>query len=465
MAGFEPHVFITDVLLFAVVGAVALAARRAWRDPHWRGTLRAVCSDRRAAWGLVVLAPYLAVTLLDSLHLSPQVGEQDGEPVYSTRVLSVLDLALTGLRERRESTYSAPLAVRSFSKETVERDGVATKGYPRLAHGGAHLEDEGGRLADVALRGALGAGAGAAAWLAMVVAGSALLARRRTGVAAALRCGLGSPGALRTALVTALAILAVGGAVAALGARYHVLGTDKVGQDILYLTLKNFRTGISIGLLTTIALLPLAVLLGIAAGYFRGKADDIIQYAYITLNSIPGVLLIAAAILTLTIFFDANPDLFESNERRADLRLVCLCLILGLTSWTGLCRLLRAETLKVSEMEYVHAAHALGVRPFTVMVRHIFPNVAHLVLIATVMDFSGLVLAEAVLSYIGIGVDPTSNSFGLMINAARQELSRTPAVWWPLASAFVFMSLLVLAVNFIADAVRDVLDPRLAKAA
>jgi len=462
--GFDYHLYVTDLLLFLVAAAAAWSLRGAWQDPRWRETLRSILADRRAAWGLVVLAPYVAVALVDSVHFSPQVGERDGEPVYSTASLSLLDVALSPLRESRESTYSAPLAVRSFAKESIEGEGgVSVKGYPRLEHAGSHLEDETGHAADVLLRALAGAALAGALWLALA---AAIAGRRRgpAGVAAALGGILRAPSPLRTALLTALGLLLPAGAVVALAPHYHVLGTDKVGQDILYLTLKNFRTGIAIGLLTTIAMLPLAIILGIAAGYFRGKVDDVIQYVYITLNSIPGVLLIAAAILTLTIFFDSHPDLFESNERRSDLRLLCLCLILGLTSWTGLCRLLRAETLKVSEMEYVQAAHALGVSPPAVIGRHIFPNVAHLVLIATVMDFSGLVLAEAVLSYIGIGVDPTSNSFGLMINAARQELSRSPVVWWPLASAFVFMSLLVLAVNFVADAVRDTLDPRLVRA-
>jgi len=88
-------------------------------------------------------------------------------------------------------------------------------------------------------------------------------------------------------------------------------------------------------------------------------------------------------------------------------------------------------------------------------------NVMHIVLIAVVMDFSGLILAEAVLSYVGVGVDPTMNSFGTMINAARMEMARDPMVWWSLASAFAFMLLLVLSANLFADAVRDAFDPRI----
>jgi peptide/nickel transport system permease protein len=149
---------------------------------------------------------------------------------------------------------------------------------------------------------------------------------------------------------------------------------------------------------------------------------------------------------------------------RADLRLLFLCLILGVTSWTGLCRLLRGEAMKLREMDYVQAATAFGVGHFTIIVRHILPNVMHIVLISLVLDFSGLVLAEAVLSYVNIGVDPTMNSWGNMINSARLEMAREPIVWWSLIAALLFMFTLVLSANLFSDVVRDAFDPRLRQA-
>jgi peptide/nickel transport system permease protein len=175
------------------------------------------------------------------------------------------------------------------------------------------------------------------------------------------------------------------------------------------------------------------------------------------------VLLIAAAILMLQVYMTNNADQFESLVQRADLRLLFLCIILGVTSWTGLCRLLRGESLKLREVDYVQSAKALGVRHSTIIGRHILPNVLHIVMITVVLDFSGLVLAEAVLSYVNIGVDPTMNSWGNMINGARLELAREPIVWWSLSAAFVFMFTLVLAANLLADVVRDAFDPRLAR--
>jgi peptide/nickel transport system permease protein len=160
------------------------------------------------------------------------------------------------------------------------------------------------------------------------------------------------------------------------------------------------------------------------------------------------------------VYMANNAAAFTSLIVRADMRLLFLCLILGVTSWTGLCRLLRAETLKLREMEYVQAARALGVGRGMILLRHILPNVMHIVLISVVLDFSSLVLAEAVLSYINIGVDPTTYSWGNMINSARLEMAREPVVWWSLVASFVFMFTLVLAANLFADTVRNAFDPR-----
>ena len=220
---------------------------------------------------------------------------------------------------------------------------------------------------------------------------------------------------------------------------YHVLGTDLGGADVLYQSLKGVRTGVLLGTLSTLIMLPIAVTLGVMAGYFKGWVDDVVQYLYTTLSSIPGILLIAASVLLFQVYIDLNPDFFSMGMEKADARFIALCFILGVTSWSTLCRLIRAETLKISQLGYVQAAHAFGVSHVRILSRHILPNVVHIILITFVLDFSALVLAEAVLSYIGVGIDPSMGSWGNMINGARSELSREPAVWWTLTGAFFFM--------------------------
>jgi len=364
-----------------------------------------------------------------------------------------------------EKTYSAPFASQLYTKETIELPGgKQVRDYPRLKFGGAHLREPAReRAGDVAVT-ALQGGVYALALCGGLTFMLALWLARRRSI---------SPGAAWTMIrhgrdeipwrtfLSTVGLLALFVCLAtAFSAKYHIFGTDKVGQDVFYLALKSIRTGLMIGTLTTLVMLPFALLLGIMAGYFRGWVDDVIQYTYTTLSSIPGVLLIAAAVLILQVYMDSNQELFDTVAARADIRLLFLCVILGITSWTGLCRLLRGETLKVREMEFIQAATAFGVGHFRIIARHILPNVMHIVLISIVLDFSALVLAEAVLSYVGVGVDPSMQSWGNMINGARLEMAREPMVWWSLLAAFVFMFVLVLSANLFSDRVRDAFDPR-----
>ncbi|MDH3318700.1 MAG: ABC transporter permease [Betaproteobacteria bacterium] len=446
-----PVVLATDFLVWLLVLAVASFAWYSRRRAHLAAPWARVFRSRTAVASAVVLACYILVGLLDSLHYRPALPARDaGAPVaYSVEARSLLDLGLAPLRERFEKTYSAPLATRLFQREQVELpDGRTARDFPRLRHGGAHLEAEADWGKDVVLRALAGLAAAFALWSVVLICARRALVRRWPNVpwgAAAAALG---------------AILALAGPAAMLADGFHVLGTNQVGQDVLYQALKSIRTSLVIGTVTTLVLLPLGIMAGIAAGYFRGWVDDVIQYLYTTLNSIPGVLLIAAFVLMLQVFLDNHGDWFPTTAQRADMRLLGLCAILGLTSWTGLARLLRGEALKLSELEYIQAAHAFGVSHARILARHILPNVAHIVIITLVLDFSGLVLAEAVLSYVGVGVDPSTTSFGTMINAARLEMAREPMVWWSLAAAFVFMFALVLAANLFADAVRDGFDPR-----
>jgi peptide/nickel transport system permease protein len=446
-----PVLLATDALVWLLVAAVAAFAWYSARRPHLAAPWARVFRSRAAVASSVVLAAFVLAGLLDSLHFRPALAAKDAQaPVaYAVEVRSVLDVALAPLRNRNERSYSAPLATRLYEKQNLEQPGGGTlRDFPRLRHGGSHLKSEADWGKDVALRVLAGLAGASAAWALVVLGLRRSLVRRFPGV---------PWGAAYAALAL---LLALAGPAIALAQGYHVLGTDKIGQDVLYQALKSIRTSLVIGTLTTLVLLPAGIAAGVAAGYFKGWVDDIIQYVYTTLNSIPGVLLIAASVLMVQVYVDTSPDLFPTTAQRSDFRLLSLCVILGVLGWTGLARLLRGEALKLSELEYIQAAHAFGVSHARILARHILPNVSHIIVIALVMDFSGLVLAEAVLSYVGVGVDPSTTSFGTMINAARLEMAREPMVWWSLAAAFAFMFALVLAANLFADAVRDGFDPR-----
>ncbi len=458
----------TDAAIWLLVLAMLAYARFVLRRPNLRANWTKVFRDAPALASSVVLAACIVVTLADSVHYRPQLPPAAGAPAgsvaYDTRVHSLLDALLQVLIDAREKTYSRPLDYVGFTKESEEVDGQVVRVAPRLLHGGAHLKDPAREWAgDVTARGLGGALAGMLVALGVSALGVALVARRAgqgwSATARAIARGeTRTP--WRAAIVTLLLQGVFVGAIVALMGRYHVFGTDVTGNDVLYQTLKSIRTAFVIGALSTLFTLPLAVVLGILAGYFRGWVDELIQYLYTVLSSIPNILLIAALVLMVQVFLDKHPELFETGVERADLKLFLLCAVLGLTGWAGLCRLLRAETMKVRELEYVQAADAFGVADRRIMTRHVFPNVAHLMLIVTVLDFSSLILYEAVLAIVGVGVDPSMNSFGGMINYARNEMSRDPVVWWPFAAAFVFMVAMVLAANLFADGVRDAFDPR-----
>jgi peptide/nickel transport system permease protein len=443
----KPVLLWSDALFFLLVAICLGGIWWARRSPQLAVSWRDVGMSRAGVASATVLVFFVLVALLDSMHYRERLPHQPGETAqYGVEVLSALDALMKKQRTQTEKTYSAPLATHLFAKESrVDGQG---RDFPRLKFGGKHLEDAGDRDVDALKHGLIGLAAGLVIWAALYGAVRRWLRPRASWFA-------------WDALLWAMAVLLlVGGVLLALVPYYHVLGTDKVGQDVLYLTLKSIRTALLIGTLTTLSMLPAALLLGIVAGYKGGWIDDLIQYIYTVLNSIPGVLLIAASILMMQVVIDTHPEWFTTSAERADARLLSLCVIMGVTSWTGLCRLLRAETLKLRELDFVQAAQAFGVSNFSIMARHILPNVMHIVMISVVMDFSGLVLAEAVLSYVGIGVDPTTISFGTMINMARMELAREPMVWWSLIAAFCFMFVLVLAANLFADAVRDAFDPR-----
>ena len=441
----------TDIFVFILVAFGFIFIISASRREYWCAAWRQVRINPVAMVSLVVLALYASIALLDTVHF---VDRKTGA------TLSLLDWIAAPLREQVEKTYSAPFATHQYTKESVEiSDGKTIRSYPPLKYGGAHLKKTDSVIKDISKRIIQGTIQGII--LSIVLSGLILgtyhffskVFIRDTHSA---QKNTISKRAVLNIVKIAFAITIPLILLIHLSPHYHMLGTDKVGNDVFYRSIKSIRTGLVIGSVTTLIVIPFAIFLGVLAGYFGGFADDIIQYIYSTLASIPSVLLIVSFML-LVEFGESLGDI----AWRADRRLLSLCIIMGITSWTGLCRLIRGETLKLRELEYVQAALSFGVNRLRILLKHIIPNLMHIVLISFILRFSGLVLAEAVLAYIGIGVDPTMESWGNMINTARLELAREPVVWWNLLAAFFFMFGLVLPANLFGDALRDALDPRL----
>ncbi|MDP2108956.1 MAG: ABC transporter permease, partial [Rhodocyclaceae bacterium] len=325
----------SDILFFLLIATVVAGGVWASRVEHLRLAWRQVGQSRVGMATVTVLLAFVLIAMLDSLHYRERLpGNQEN---YAVEVRSALDAVLSGLRTRAEKTYSAPLAMHLFAKESLDAD--LGRDFPRLQHGGAHLgENLAAHDGDIVGKTVKGLGLGLLGCLLFALVSLPL---RRAAPHLAWNAQL----------ATVLVLCLLAGPVIVLAGDYHVLGTDKVGQDVLYLTLKSVRTALLIGTLTTLIMLPAAVVLGLLAGYAGGWIDDVIQYLYTTLNSIPGVLLIAASVLMMQVVIDTHPEWFATAAERADARLLALCAILGITSWTGLCRLLRGEALKLRELE------------------------------------------------------------------------------------------------------------------
>ncbi len=221
----------------------------------------------------------------------------------------------------------------------------------------------------------------------------------------------------------------------------HWMGTDGLGRDVMARLVQGVRIAYKVGIITSLIAIPIGVILGCLAGFFGGKVDDVIVWFYSTIASMPGLLFILAIAMVVP-----------------DKGLLGVYLGIGLTTWVGLCRLVRGEVFKHKEQTYVQAAKALGLGSGRIMFKHILPNIMHVVIVTFTLRFPAAVGTEVIMSYLGIGVQGEP-SWGLMIDAARMRLWQ--GMWWEMTFVTLALFLLVLAFNLLGDALRDALDPRL----
>ena len=414
----KPVLLYSDIFFFVFVAALVGLFLWGRRREDYREAARRVLSNRWAAVCLVVICLYGLTALLDSIHYRKPVRTETGEvrtnqqdEVVYGGLRSVLDAILIhtypGVREEKgdlnisfEKSYSAPLADRTYDQIQDSETGKWRREELQVAERvlwDLEVPFLGGKV---------------------------------------LRLWMEVPGV-------------------------HLWGTDKAGGDVFYKLIKGIRTALIVGLVTTMIVIPFAIIFGVTAGYFGGKVDDVIQFIYITLGSIPSILLISAMMIIVRAKMGAAREAGTDIYFQDDKIVLFLCAILGLIGWSSLCRLLRGETIKIRELDYVQAARAMGVNDLFIIGRHVVPNVIHVVLISSILRFSGLVMVEAILAYIKIGVPSTIQSWGRVVDGAREQLGRDPMIWWPVVGAFILMFFLVLSINIFGDAVRDALDPKL----
>ena len=242
----------------------------------------------------------------------------------------------------------------------------------------------------------------------------------------------------------------------------HFFGTDYQGRDVFWRALHGSRTAIKVGVMAALISGFIGVFLGAIAGYFGGKVDSIVVWIYSSFASIPSLLFILSFALLLSKGYLYAPllDLFNSISALlgTDPGMMAVYLGIGMTGWVSLCRVVRAETMKLREVAYVQAAKTLGYSSTRIITKHILPNVFHLVIIYSTMRFAYAIMTEVIVSYLGLGVQ-TAPSWGVMIADGQQRLWR--GIWWEVGGATFFMFFLVLSLHLLGDALRDVLDPRL----
>lgn len=222
--------------------------------------------------------------------------------------------------------------------------------------------------------------------------------------------------------------------------RQHWMGTDALGRDVLQRMVQGTRIAYRVGIVTALIAIPIGVFFGCIAGYFGGRVDDIVVWLYSTVASMPGLLFILAIAMVV------------------GRGLLGIYLGIGLTTWVGLCRLIRGEVIKHKQQAYVQAAVALGLSWPRILFRHILPNVFHVVIVTFTLRFPASVSTEVFMSFLGIGV-VDEPSWGIMINSARMRLWQ--GIWWEMTFVTLAIFGLVLAFNLLGDALRDALDPRL----
>lgn len=244
----------------------------------------------------------------------------------------------------------------------------------------------------------------------------------------------------------------------------HPLGTDYLGRDVLLRAIFAAKTAVKVGIIASAISAAVGVFLGICAGYFGGWVDDVVEWLYSTFASMPSLLFILAFALLVSKGFLFAPlaAAFTAAARvlRTEPGMLAVYLGIGLTGWVSLCRVVRAEAMRLRERQYVLAAKALGETDFRILLRHVLPNLMHVVIVYFTMRFAFAIMTEVIVSYLGLGVQ-FEPSWGVMIADGQERLWR--GIWWEVGGATLFMFVLVLALNILGDALRDALDPRLSE--
>ncbi len=233
----------------------------------------------------------------------------------------------------------------------------------------------------------------------------------------------------------------------------HLFGTDSVGRDILARTIYGGQISLIIGLFAVLVEVTLGTVIGAVSGYYGGVIDSVLMRITEALMSIPSLLLL----LVMAKFLSGKVSDITLLGRTFSGSVVVIILIIGLTGWTYLARIVRSSFLSLKESDFVLAARALGIPDRRIIVSHILPNTLASVIVAATLGVASAILSEAYISFLGLGVRPPTATWGSMLDGAYQYLEQAPWLWF---YPGLMIILTVMSINFVGDGLRDALDPR-----
>ena len=233
----------------------------------------------------------------------------------------------------------------------------------------------------------------------------------------------------------------------------HPFGTDTIGRDVLARTIYGGQISLLIGLTAVIVQVVVGVLMGALSGYYGGWLDSILMRFTESIMTIPLLFLL----LVMAKFFSGQVPNIDLFGRTFSGSVVVIVLIIGLTTWPRLARIVRAEFLALKENDFVLAAHATGTSNNQIMFKHILPNTIAPIVVDATLSVAGAILAEAYISFLGMGVQPPTATWGNMITGATTYIEQAPWIWF---FPGVLILITVLSINFLGDGLRDALDPR-----